>query len=48
MLSKAIMMKGADIFSVAGMPKAIIKDCDYTLQKGVRLWEEQQEVDMQV
>lgn len=27
-----------EIFSRAGMPHAIIKDCDCTLQKGVRLW----------
>jgi hypothetical protein len=30
------------IFSQAGNPKAILKDCDYTLQKGVRLWSETQ------
>lgn len=30
------------IFNQAGTPKAIIKDGDYTLQKGVRLWSEQQ------
>jgi hypothetical protein len=27
-----------NIFNQAGNPKAIIKDCDATLQKGVRLW----------
>lgn len=30
------------IFNQAGNPKAIIKDGDYTLQKGVRLWSEKQ------
>ena len=28
------------IFDQSGAPLAIIKDCDYTLQKGVRLWSE--------
>ena len=36
------------IFNSAGTPKAIIKDGDYTLQKGVRLWSEQQPVDVPV
>lgn len=36
------------IFSQAGKPKAIIKDCDYTLQKGVRLWAEKQEMEIPV
>lgn len=31
------------IFTQAGAPKAIIKDGDYTLQKGVKLWTEKQE-----
>ena len=30
-----------DIFSRAGLPAAITKDCDATLNKGVRLWMEQ-------
>lgn len=30
------------IFDQAGIPQAIIKDGDYTLQKGVRLWSERQ------
>lgn len=30
------------IFSQAGNPKAILKDGDYTLQKGVRIWSEAQ------
>ncbi len=33
-----------DIFSQAGKPAAIIKDCDYTLAKGVRLYAEKQGV----
>ena len=37
-----------DIFSQAGKPQAIIKDSDYTLQKGVRLWSEKQGVDIPV
>ncbi|MDI1292656.1 MAG: hypothetical protein PSV18_07910 [Methylobacter sp.] len=36
------------IFNQAGTPKAIIKDGDYTLQKGVRLWSEKQPVDVPV
>jgi len=34
------------IFKQAGKPKAIIKDGDYTLQKGVRLWSEKQEAEV--
>jgi len=30
------------IFTSAGRPVAVIKDCDSTLQKGVRLWSEKQ------
>jgi hypothetical protein len=30
------------IFTQAGLPAAIIKDGDHTLQKGVKLWQEQQ------
>lgn len=30
------------IFTRSGNPSVIIKDCDYTLQKGVRLWAENQ------
>lgn len=36
------------IFTQAGTPKAIIKDGDYTLQKGVRLWAQQQALDIPV
>lgn len=31
------------IFAIAGVPEAIIKDCDYTLAKGVRHWSDKQE-----
>lgn len=36
------------IFTQAGKPQAIIKDGDYTLQKGVRLWSEKQAVEVPV
>ncbi len=36
------------IFNQAGRPDAIIKDGDYTLQKGVRLWSQQQETPVPV
>lgn len=32
-----------EIFKQAGNPKAIISDCDASLQKGIRLWSDQQE-----
>ncbi|WP_404360416.1 hypothetical protein [Methylotuvimicrobium sp. KM1] len=38
----------AGIFKQVGIPKAIIKDGDYTLQKGVRLWSEKHAVDVPV
>ena len=31
------------IFAIAGVPEAIVKDCDYTLAKGVRHWSAKQE-----
>ena len=37
-----------EIFNQAGKPKAIIKDGDYTLQKGVRLWSEKQETEIPI
>jgi hypothetical protein len=37
-----------EIFNQAGKPKAIIKDGDYTLQKGVRLWSEKQGMEIPV
>jgi hypothetical protein len=36
------------IFNQTGKPTAIIKDGDYTLQKGVRLWSEKQETEIPV
>ena len=36
------------IFNQTGKPAAIIKDGDYTLQKGVRLWSEKQETEIPV
>lgn len=36
------------IFAQAGTPKAIIKDGDYTLQKGVRLWSQSQGLEIPV
>ena len=35
---ESISLELEDIFNQAGKPSAIIKDCDATLQKGVRLW----------
>lgn len=37
-----------EIFNKAGMPQAIIKDGDYTLNKGVRIWQEKQGADVSV
>jgi len=39
---ESIHLELEDIFSRAGRPLAILKDADATLQKGVRLWSEQQ------
>jgi len=38
----SISLELEQILSSAGTPDAIIKDCDYSLQKGVRLWSEKQ------
>jgi hypothetical protein len=35
---ESISLELEEIFNQAGKPSAIIKDCDATLQKGVRLW----------
>lgn len=32
-----------EIFAISGAPSAIVKDCDYTLAKGVRHWSAKQE-----
>jgi hypothetical protein len=45
---ESICLALAQIFSQAGNPDAIIKDCDYTLGKGVRLWSEKQKSDVKV
>jgi len=37
-----------EIFTNAGAPEAIIKDCDYTLEKGVRAWSEKQNLTVPV
>lgn len=42
----SIKMELEDIFCRTGMPNAIIKDCDSTLQKGVKLWTEKQDADV--
>ncbi len=36
------------VFEQSGKPSAIIKDCDYTLQKGVRLWQEESKLTIPV
>ena len=45
---ESIALELKDIFTQAGAPEAIIKDNDYTLQKGVRLWSEKQEIALSV
>ena len=35
---ESISLHLEEIFRLSGNPEAIVKDCDYTLQKGVRLW----------
>lgn len=40
---KTICQDLEDIFAIAGIPQAIVKDCDYTLAKGVRQWSAKQE-----
>lgn len=37
-----------DIFRQSGPPSAIIKDCERTLNKGIRLWQEKQKTDIPV
>jgi hypothetical protein len=41
---ESISLELEEIFSQAGNPDAIVKDCDHTLNKGVRLWSEKQQV----
>jgi hypothetical protein len=45
---KSISLELVEIFGQAGRPTAIIKDCDYTLDKGVRLYTEKQTVSIPV
>ncbi len=45
---KTISIELEKIFSQAGMPSAIIKDCDSTLAKGVKLWSEKQDTTIAV
>jgi hypothetical protein len=39
---KSISEELTSIFNQAGSPVAVLKDCDRTLQKGVKLWSDQQ------
>jgi hypothetical protein len=39
---ESVAMDLEAIFTQAGTPKGIVKDCDATLRKGVRLWSEKQ------
>jgi len=39
---ESVAMDLDEIFRRAGTPKGVVKDCDATLQKGVRLWSERQ------
>lgn len=45
---ESISLELEQIFSQAGNPDAIIKDCDYTLGKGVRLWSGKQKSNVKV
>jgi hypothetical protein len=45
---ESISLELDEIFSQAGTPTAIVKDGDYTLQKGVRLWSEKQDISVPV
>lgn len=45
---KSISMDLDEIFTHTGMPKAILKDCDSRLQKGVRLWSEKSDTTIPV
>lgn len=40
---ETISLELEGLFAQTGRPAAIVKDCDYTLQKGVRLWSEKQQ-----
>lgn len=45
---ETISLELEEIFNPAGMPAAIIKDCDSTLAKGVRLWVEKRDTTISV
>jgi hypothetical protein len=45
---ESIALELVEIFSQVGDPAAIIKDCDYTLAKGVRLYAEKQTISLPV
>lgn len=45
---ESISLELEDIFNQAGKPSAIIKDCDATLQKGVRLWSQSHKTSLPV
>jgi hypothetical protein len=45
---ESISLALCEMFNQAGSPTAVIKDCDYTLDKGVRLWSEKQGVSVPV
>ena len=45
---ESISLELEEIFNQAGNPDAIVKDCDHTLNKGVRLWSEKQSVSVPV
>lgn len=45
---ESIALELSAIFNQAGSPDAIVKDCDATLQKGVRLWSETHSVSVPV
>ena len=45
---ETISLELEEIFNRAGIPKAIVKDCDATLEKGVRLWAEKQNTEIPI
>lgn len=45
---ESISLELKEIFKKAGTPAAIVKDCDYTLQRGIRLYLEAQNISVPV
>ena len=45
---ESIALELEEIFNQAGQPAAVIKDCDYTLGKGVRLYAQKQKITVPV